>query len=55
MPLRILKDDFDLTLLDSLGKRIAWLEEVCGTLGLKRVECVHARGGGICRRTSGKL
>ena len=43
MPLRILKDDFDLTLLDSLGKRIAWLEEVCGTLGLKRVECVHAR------------
>ena len=43
MPLRILKDDFDLTLLDSLGKRIAWLEEVCGTLGLKRVDCVHAR------------
>ena len=43
MPLRILKDDFDLTLLDSLGKRIAWLDEVCGTLGLKRVECVHAR------------
>lgn len=43
MPLRILKDDFDLTLLDSLGKRIAWLEEVCSTLGLKRVECVHAR------------
>ena len=43
MPLRILKDDFDLTLLDSLGKRIAWLDEVCGTLGLKRVECVNAR------------
>ena len=43
MPLRILKDDFDLTLLDSLGKRIAWLDEVRGTLGLKRVECVHAR------------
>lgn len=43
MPLRILKDDFDLTLLDSLGKRIVWLDEVCGTLGLKRVECVHAR------------
>ena len=26
-----------------LLKRIAWLDEVCGTLGLKRVECVHAR------------
>ena len=29
MPLRILKDDFDLTLLDSLGKRVNWLQEVC--------------------------
>lgn len=43
MPLRILRDDFDLTLLDSLGKRIDWLREACGALGLERVECVHAR------------
>lgn len=43
MPLRILEPDFDLTLLDSLGKRITWLAEVCGALGLERVECVHAR------------
>ena len=43
MPLRILEPDFDLTLLDSLGKRITWLTEVCGALGLERVECVHAR------------
>ena len=43
MPLRILKDDFDLTLLDSLGKRINWLSEVCNELQLKRVQCVHAR------------
>ena len=35
MPLRILKDDFDLTLLDS--------QEVCDELQLKRVACVHAR------------
>lgn len=43
MPLRILRDDFDLTLLDSLGKRIDWLRETCDALGLGRVECVHAR------------
>ena len=43
MPLRILKDDFDLTLLDSLGKRVNWLAEVCEALQLKRVNCVHAR------------
>ena len=43
MPLRILKDDFDLTLLDSLGKRVNWLAEVCDALSLKRVQCIHAR------------
>lgn len=43
MPLRILKDDFDLTLLDSLGKRVNWLQAVCDELQLKRVQCVHAR------------
>ena len=43
VPLKLGEPSLDLTLLDSLGKRIAWLEEVCGTLGLKRVECVHAR------------
>ena len=43
MPLHILKDDFDLTLLDSLGKRVNWLAEVCDELQLKRVQCVHAR------------
>ena len=43
MPLRILEPDFDLTLLDSLGKRVDWLKETCDTLGLSRVSCVHAR------------
>ena len=43
MVLRILESDFDLTLLDSLGKRIIWLDETCREMGLDRVECVHAR------------
>ena len=43
MPLRILEPDFDLTLLDSLGKRIAFLQQVCDEMGLQRVTCVHAR------------
>lgn len=43
MPLRILEPDFDLTLLDSLGKRVEWLKETCDALGLARVSCVHAR------------
>ena len=43
MVLRILEPDFDLTLLDSLGKRIDWLGEVCNDMNLARVNCVHAR------------
>ena len=43
MPLRILEPDFDLTLLDSLGKRIAFLQRVCDEMGLQQVSCVHAR------------
>ena len=43
MVLRILEPDFDLTLLDSLGKRIDFLREVCASLSLERVDCVHAR------------
>ena len=43
MVLRILEPDFDLTLLDSLGKRIDWLSQVCNDMNLARVDCVHAR------------
>ena len=42
MPLRLLEPDFDLTLLDSLGKRVAFLQEVCNAMALQRVTCVHA-------------
>lgn len=43
MPLRILEPSIRLTLLDSLGKRITFLQGVCDQLGLGDVECVHAR------------
>lgn len=43
LPLRILEPSMDLTLLDSLDKRINWLREVCSTLGANNVTCVHAR------------
>jgi len=43
MPLRILEPSIHLTLLDSLGKRITFLQGVCNTLGLSDVACVHQR------------
>ena len=43
LPLKILEPTLSLTLLDSLGKRVSWLGEVCAALGLTDVNCVHAR------------
>ena len=42
VPLAIACPDAQITLLDSLGKRMKWLEEVLPTLGVK-AECVTAR------------
>ena len=43
MVLAILEPSARFTLLDSLGKRVDFLREVCEHLGLKNVTCVHAR------------
>lgn len=43
VPLKLGEPSLDLTLLDSLGKRVAFLQEVCNAMALQRVTCVHAR------------
>ena len=43
LPLAIACPDCRVTLLDSLGKRVDFLKEVCAALGLTNVTCVHAR------------
>ena len=43
MPLRLVDPSIRLTLLDSLGKRIHFLQTVCDDLGLTDVTCVHGR------------
>ena len=42
VPLAIAAPDVQITLLDSLGKRMKWLEEVLPTLGVQ-AECITAR------------
>ena len=49
MVLRLLEKDYRLTLLDSLGKRVDWLRETCGEMGLADVDCVHARAEDFAR------
>lgn len=43
IPLKIVAGDLDVTLIDSLRKRIGFLETVCTELGLDGVKTVHAR------------
>lgn len=43
MVLKIVQPDMDITLLDSLNKRVDFLAEVCDKLALDGVQCVHAR------------
>ncbi|MEG0765395.1 MAG: 16S rRNA (guanine(527)-N(7))-methyltransferase RsmG [Pseudoflavonifractor sp.] len=43
LPLRLLEPSMRLTLLDSLGKRVDWLSELCCALRAEGVACIHAR------------
>lgn len=43
IPLKIANDGFKVTLLDSLNKRITFLEEVKKELGITNLECIHSR------------
>jgi len=44
MVLKILVPSLEITLLDSLQKRLDWLDEVISTLGLEKIRTVHGRG-----------
>ncbi len=43
IPLKILRPDLTVTLVDSLNKRITFLETVCKELGLENITCIHGR------------
>lgn len=43
LPMKLLEPSISLTLLDSLGKRVGFLQSVCQDLGLSGVDCVHSR------------
>lgn len=50
IPLKIVFPGIKVTLLDSLNKRIVFLEEVCERLGLKDVTFIHGRAEDIGRQ-----
>jgi len=49
VPLKIARPDLTLTLLDSLQKRVLFLRSAAAELGLRDVECIHARAEDLVR------
>ncbi len=47
IPLKVMKPDMDVTLVDSLGKRVKFLENVVQALNLQGISCYHARAEDI--------
>lgn len=43
IPLKIVKDDIKITLLDSLNKRIKFLDDVINKIELKNIRAIHGR------------
>ena len=43
IPLKIARADISVTLLDSVNKKVAFMNDVIADLGLKNIEAVHAR------------
>ena len=43
IPLKIMYPDMDIVLLDSLGKRVKFLNEVISTLHLDKITAIHGR------------
>lgn len=52
IPLKIVKPDLEVVLLDSLNKRVNFLNEVIKTLGLKGITAVHGRAEDFARENS---
>ncbi len=49
LPLKLLRPDIELTLLDALNKRIRFLQEVCTVLAIP-AQCIHVRAEDGARR-----
>lgn len=50
IPLKIMYPDIEITLLDSLNKRLIFLDEVIGQLQLKGIRTVHGRAEELARK-----
>lgn len=50
IPIKILREDVEVTLLDSLNKRVNFLNEVIDDLKLQKIEAIHGRAEDIAHK-----
>lgn len=50
LPLKIYNEELEVTLLDSLNKRIIFLNEVINALGLSKIQAIHGRAEELGRK-----
>ena len=55
IPLKILREDINLVLLDSLTKRVNFMKSIVEQLGLDNVKVVHARAEDYAQREREKF
>jgi len=51
IPIKIVKPDYRVSLVDSTKKKVNFLKMICDELKLKDVECIHARAEELARHT----
>jgi len=49
LPIKIMRPDISITMLDSLRKRIYFLEDTIHRLGLSDIECIHSRAEDLAK------
>ena len=49
IPVKILNENLDVTLVDSLNKRIIFLNEVCAALNLENIQLIHSRAEDLAK------
>ncbi|MCL6558280.1 MAG: 16S rRNA (guanine(527)-N(7))-methyltransferase RsmG [Firmicutes bacterium] len=52
IPLKIVRPELEVTLVDSLDKRVSFLKQVISQLSLEKIEAVHARAEEIGRKNA---
>lgn len=50
MPLKLAFPSLDVVLLDSVAKKVSFMNHACRTLGLAKIRAIHGRAEDVCRQ-----